>query len=292
MAARSTHLVLIVAQLCFASLAVVGRLAVGHIPPAGIPLVRCVAGALVFALIAWQRGALRFHRRDLGLALACAVLGVAANQTLFILGLARSTAVNASVLGSTIPVFTLIVAIAVGRERVTARRVIGIAIAFAAVAILVGVDRVSVDEGHLLGSGLILLNSACYGAYLVIARPLSQRMDPFALLAVLFGLGIPLVAPLGIHAFATSPALDANDYGLLVFIVIVPTIAAYALIQIALRRAEATLVAAYVYLQPVIAMLGAMALLGEQPTSRFFMCAPFVILGVYICTSVRKPQVD
>src|SRR5262249_50301567 len=99
------HLILWLAQVCFASLPVVGRLAMqGSIGPAGIVLARVAGGAIVFSAIAWRRGVLRVRRADLPAIMGCALLGVAANQELFVQGLARSTATNASVLGATIPV--------------------------------------------------------------------------------------------------------------------------------------------------------------------------------------------
>jgi hypothetical protein len=126
----------------------------GRIPPAGIVLARVTGGAIVFALIAWRRGVLRIPRGDLAAIVGCALIGVGANQELFVQGLSRSTATNASVLGATIPVFTALFAIVLGREPVRARRLAGIAIAFGGVAALVGVDRVSTDSSHVLGSAM------------------------------------------------------------------------------------------------------------------------------------------
>lgn len=282
------HLILLLGQVCFASLPVVGRLAMlGHIPPAGIVLVRMVGGAVVFSAIAWRRGVLRVARRDLAAVVGCAVLGVAANQELFIQGLARSTATNASVLGSTIPVFTALVAIVLGREPVRVRRLVGIAIAFSGAALLVGVDRLSTSSDHLVGSAMILVNSLCYGTFLVVVRPLSDRYDPIGLLAVMFLAGVPMVAPLGIAAFADAPPLGAGDVGYFAFLVAVPTVAAYGLIQTALRRAESSLVASYIYLQPLFATLGAMALLDEQPSLRTAGCGVVVLFGVWLAARSR-----
>ena len=126
----SVHLMLLVGQICFAALPVAGRLALADIPPGAIALVRTVGGALVFSAIAWHRGRLRIDRRDAPLLVLCAMLGNVINQEMFIHGLARTTATNAVVIGSTIPVFTALAAIVVGREPVRLRRLLGIAIAF------------------------------------------------------------------------------------------------------------------------------------------------------------------
>lgn len=271
------------AQVCFASLPVAGRLAMqGSIGPAGIVLARMLGGAVVFALIAWRRGVLRIDRRDVLPMIGCALIGVAANQELFVQGLSRSTATNASVLGSTIPVFTALVAIALGREPVHPRRLLGIAVAFGGVAALVGADNMSMDEDHLLGSAMVLVNSLCYGTYLVVVRPLAEKYDPLGLLAWLFIAALPMVAPLGIVELAHAPALHAADLEFFAFLIAVPTVAAYGLVQIALRRTESSLVAAYIYLQPLIATVGAMFLLDEQPTARTAMCGAIVLFGVWL----------
>jgi drug/metabolite transporter (DMT)-like permease len=127
----SVHLILLGGMICFASLPVVGRLALGHVPPGAIPLVRTAGGALVFTIIAWRRGTLRIARRDVPFIVLCALLGNVLNQELFIHGLARTTATNAVVLGWTIPLFTALVAIALGREPARAPRLVGMAVAFA-----------------------------------------------------------------------------------------------------------------------------------------------------------------
>jgi drug/metabolite transporter (DMT)-like permease len=284
----SVHLLLFGSVICFASLPVVGRLALGHISPGAIPLVRTVGGALVFSLIAWRRGTLRISRAEIPFMVLCALLGNVLNQELFIHGLARTTAINAVVIGSTIPVFTALVAIALGREPIRARRLLGTAIAFAGVAALVGAEDLSTSSDHLFGSALILLNALSYGIYLVIARPLAERHDPFALLAFMFLAGVPMVVPFGIDALGSdAQVLVGRDYAFLAFLVAVPTVAAYGLIQTALRRAESSLVAAYVFLQPVFTALGAAIVLGEELALRTLGGAAIVLLGVWLASRTR-----
>jgi drug/metabolite transporter (DMT)-like permease len=284
----STHLILIGAQLCFASLAVVGRMAVdARVPPAGIVLVRMLGGAIAFTLIARLRGTLKLERKDAAFFLLLAVLGVVLNQELFIHGLARTTATNAVVLGSTIPVFTALAAIALRYESVSARRLLGIAIAFTGCVILVGPDELSLSSSHLLGSVMILVNAACYGIYLAIAGKVAGRYDPLAILAILFLIGLPLVAPLGVQAWAQAAPLTRSGVAFLAFLILVPTVGAYSLIQIGLRRAESSLVASYIYLQPVFAAAGAAVLLDERPGGQTALAAVVVLGGVWISAGVK-----
>ena len=283
------HLILLAGQICFASLPIAGRLALANIPPGAIPLVRTVGGALVFSLIAWQRGTLKLERKDIPFLLLCALLGTVLNQELFIHGLAQSTATNASVLGSTAPVFAAIAAIALGHEPARAPRLVGMAVAFAGVAALVGAEELSMSSDHFVGSMMILLNAISYGSFLVIVRPLARKYDPIALLAFLFLAATPMVAPIGIHAFATQTVpVTAEDVAFFAYLIAVPTVCAYALIQIALQRAESSLVAAYIYLQPVFAAVGAALVLDEEITIRIVVGGAIVLFGVWLAARVPR----
>lgn len=284
----SVHLILLAGQICFASLPVVGRLALADLPPGAIPLVRTAGGALAFGAIAWARGTLRLAPRDVPFLILCAVLGNVINQELFIHGLARTTATNAVVIGSTSPVFTALAAIALGREPPRLRRLLGMAVALGGVAALAGAEELSASPAHLFGSAMILVNALSYGTYLAIVRPLAERYDPIALLAFMFLAGMPIVTPIGIHAFATHPhALAAGDYAFLAFLVAVPTVGAYSFVQIGLRRAESSLVAAYIYLQPVFATAGAVLLLDEPLGPRTVVCGAIVLGGVWLAARSR-----
>jgi drug/metabolite transporter (DMT)-like permease len=284
----SVHLILIAGQVCFAALPVAGRLALADIPAGAIPLVRTVGGALVFSAIAWRRGVLRVDRRDVPFLVLCALLGNVLNQELFIHGLARTSATHAVVLGSTIPVFTALTAIATGREPVRGRRLCGIAVAFGGVAALVGAEDMSLSSAHFTGSLMILTNALVYGVYLVIVRPLVDRYDPIALLAFMFLAGVPMVAPLGIHAVAVEAhAFTGSDYAFFAFLIAVPTVGAYSFVQLGLRRAESSLVAVYIYLQPVVAATGAVLLLSEPIGARLIVCGAIVLAGVGLAARSR-----
>ncbi len=286
----SVHLILVASALCFASLPVVGRLVIGdgQLPAGGIVMARMTGGAIVFALIAWRRGGLKLDRRDLPLIIVSALMGNVINQEMFVHALAHTTATNAVVIGSTIPVFTLIGALVLGREKLRLYRALGMACAFGGVMALVGADELSLSSDHFIGSVFVLINALSYGTFLVVVRPLSGKYDPFALLAIMFAIGLPIAIPIGVVELASAPPLTGDDYAFLGFLVAVPTVAAYGLTQIALKRAESSLVAAYIYLQPVFAAIGAMIVLGEEIGPRTIVCGVIVLVGVWL--AARSPD--
>ena len=102
---------------------------------------------------------------------------------------------------------------------------------------------------------------------------------------------MPIAAPIGIYEFSGAPALAAKDFAFLGFLIAVPTVGAYALIQIALKRAESSLVAAYIYLQPVFAAIGAVLLLDETIDGRLAACGVIVLAGVWLAARTGNPRV-
>jgi drug/metabolite transporter (DMT)-like permease len=105
----------------------------------------------------------------------------------------------------------------------------------------------------------------------------------------MFLAGLPMVAPFGVDALVDSaPMLVGRDYALLAFLIAVPTVTAYSLVQTALRRAESSLVAAYVYLQPVFGVLLASFFLAERIGARHVLAATLIFIGVFVST--RRPR--
>jgi drug/metabolite transporter (DMT)-like permease len=287
------HSLLIVVQICFASLAVAGRFALRSVPPDALVLTRVAGGALIFfALARWQGGSLAIARADVPRLLACAVLGVVCNQLLFVNGLRLSSATSASMLGGTIPVFTATFAVLFGVEKWRTARFIGIALSLSGALVLIAtrVKTGTAGDHPALGNAMIVVNSISYSLFLVAVRPLAAKYPPMTLVALLFATALPLVAPFGIPAWIElAPRLAAADVGFLAFIVAVPTVGAYSFNQIAMQRADASLVAIYVYLQPLFATTGAVLLLGERPTIFTALSAVLIFAGLWVSSRRSSP---
>jgi drug/metabolite transporter (DMT)-like permease len=283
-----THLALILVQLCFASLSIAGKLAFhgGHaVPPNALVMTRMVGGGLVFLVIARRLGPLRLSRGDWPLLAACGLLGVVLNQALFINGLRHTTAISANLISSTIPVFATLFAVLLGRERFRWMRALGILLAMSGVLVLFDVRNLATSGEQIVGDLMCLANCASYALFLVLVGPLSAKYPPMTLVALMFVVASVAFAPLGVPAWVDfAPRMGAHEALLLLFIVAFPTVGAYALTQVGLRRAEASLVATYIYLQPVFATVGAVIILHEPLRPVIGLAAALIFLGVWVST--------
>lgn len=281
------HFALVTVQFLFASLTIAAKFVLPGIPPSGIVYCRITGAALAFVIIkaATVREVVT-DRRDLLTLAGLALVGVVLNQLFFLEGVKRTTAISANILITTIPAFTLGIAIVLGRERASAAKVGGILCAAVGALYLIGLDRLRLDPATAFGNALIVCNTSLYAIYLVLSKRLLERYHPVTVVSYVFLFAALMIAPFGVAAlrnvpFATQP--PAVLIGL-AYIVVFPSILAYYLSVWALRRTASSLVAMYVYLQPLMTAVGAPLLLHERATARAGLAAIMIFAGLALAT--------
>ncbi|HJL14048.1 MAG TPA: DMT family transporter [Sandaracinaceae bacterium LLY-WYZ-13_1] len=284
------HGALVAVQLGFASHHVVSKVAVAEVPPGALAFVRASSAALIMlAIHLARRGLPRVPVRDLPKLAGAALLGIAGNQLLFFHGLSRTRATNASVLVTTIPVFTLVATLVLGREKATWRGIGGVAVALSGVLYLVGVEALTVGVETIAGDAMIVANAACYGTYLVVVTNLVKRHGSMTAVVWLFTFGALWVAPFGVpDLLTTAPRLAPAIWAAVAWVVLVATVFTYLVNAWALRYAPASVVAIYIYLQPVAATALAVTFLDEPVTARLLVAALLVFAGIFLVT--RRPR--
>jgi drug/metabolite transporter (DMT)-like permease len=288
-----TQLALVLVQVMFASLAVVGRVVL-PVVPAGVLVTFRICGAATALLLvqAVRRGPwIRDPRVLFRLALA-GLLGVTANQSLFLFGLQHTTAVNATILVTTVPVFTVLGSLLLRQERPSPRKLGGIALAAAGAIYLVNPGRLSLGPGMALGNLLILLGMMCYAAYFLIAKPILARYDPITVSAYVMLFAAMGALPIGVPALtgAELHGIGRNIWLMVGYIVLFPTIATYFLNLWALQRASSNTVATFIYLQPLFAALSAPVVLGESIGARTAVAGAVIFAGLGLVILAERAQ--
>lgn len=217
-----------------------------------------------------------------------ALLGVVTNQALFLAGLALTSAHVAAILITTIPVFTLAIAIAKGRERATAAKIGGILLAAAGALVVVWGEGIEGSTRSLLGALMIVGNSLSYSFYLVISKPMMLTHSARAVLARMFAIATLLMLPISAWSLAHEQwrAIPGGAWLSLLAVIVGPTVAAYLINLWTLRHADSSLVAAYVYVQPVAATILAAIFLGERIGVIAVIAG--VIIGIGVWLSSRR----
>jgi len=286
----ATHAALLVVQLAFASQAVEAKIAMAPraqggeaLSPWAVAMARMLGAALFFQLLTRaMRWLVATSGRDQWQLAGLSILGIALNQTLFLVGMRMRSPLSAALLSVTIPVLSAGMAVMVGQERASARLGVGIAIALGGVVWLTGVR--SVDRGALV----VLLNCLSYSAYIVYSRGIIRRLGALTVITWVFTWGAVLFAPLGAAALASGMVTwTPRAWGFMTYIVLVPTILAYLCNAWALGRSSATLVTIYIYLQPLITAVLAWVQLRQRLTVEMIQAGTLIVIGVSIVATRR-----
>ena len=281
-------------QLLFASLAIAGRLVLPHFPPGALVCFRILGATTVLFLVnAAVRGRWVRDRHDLWRLAVLGTLGIAANQTLFLYGLQHTTAINATILVTTVPVFTVLGSVLTGREPASGLMFAGVALAGFGTVYLIGPDRFTLAPEVALGNALIVLGMMCYAAYFVYSKSVVRKHGPITVSFYVMLFASVGVLPLGLNAMRTMQlsAISGTVWWWVGYIVIFPTILTYLLNIWALQRVSSNLVAGYIYLQPLFAAAVApLVLQGEEITTRAAVAglAIFAGLGLVIWSELRQ----
>ena len=138
--------------------------------------------------------------------IAVALLGILfffAFSVLFNLAYSYTTAARGALTLSTMPLMTMLVGAALGIERITARKTLGVLIAMAGVFLALMLGLSDAPAGAWRGELVMLAATFCMSLYNVWSRPFIARSDPLAFLTAGMGAAAVclLVWALAIHGF-------------------------------------------------------------------------------------------
>jgi drug/metabolite transporter (DMT)-like permease len=191
-----------------------------------------------------------------------------------------------AILASTNPLMVALVAMVVLRERQSTTRLVGLAVAFASVVVVMGARATIGDPtGGML---LILLANAC----MVAATVLFKRWAPAGSLALLNGvqLLVSSAALLAVSFAVESPMgrvhWDATFLLPLAYLIVFVSWGAVLIWFYLLRVGDAGRASAFLFLNPVIGLFLGALLLGEPLRGLDFLGAAGVALGIYLVQRV------
>jgi drug/metabolite transporter (DMT)-like permease len=227
-------------------------------------------------------------RRDwLGIA-ALGLIGHAAYQFLFIGGLARTSVSNSSLLLAATPVLIALMSAAAGQDRIGRLHWVGILLSMAGIYLVVG-HGAPEGRGSRSGDAMMVAAVCCWALYTLGAQRLMRRHSPVGVTGYSMACGTLIYVPLTYpHIAATNwTALSHGAWTALLYSAVFALCDAYTIWYMAVREIGSARTSVYSNLVPIVAMLTAVAFLGEVMTSARLAGAAAVLLGVAL-TRVGK----
>ncbi len=264
---------------------IAGKRALAELAAAELAIVRFVLAAIVHAVVL-VRLRVRFARKDLPALAVLGVLAVAVNQFFFLEGLSRSTPGHAALFYALTPVFVFLIGWARRMERATPLKMTGIALAFAGTLVVLGGRGALAAEGRdaLSGDLMLLLAVLAWSIYSVGGKAYTGRYGGLEVGSVTLVLGTVVYAPIGLLFLHPKDFVELSSWGWfgVGYLVLVTSTVAWLIYYWALGKEDATRVAIWSNLQPVLTALLAWILYGERLTAPFVAGGAMVLAGVVL----------
>ncbi len=270
---------------------IVGKVALREFPPLLLGALRIGLAGIFLAPAYWRktRGAGGiWPPADLMLLAFLAVCNVG-NQLLFLLGLHRTSVAHSALIIGVGPIFVLLIAAAMGLERITLRKTAGMILALGGVAALAyqaapHATGAAPTEATIAGDSITAAACVLFSLFAVYGKRAAQTYSTVAVNGFAYISGAVLLAPILVwQARGFSFAhVSAAGWSSLVYMALFPSVICYLIYYHALTHISASRVSAFIYLEPLIATLMGVAFLGERITGSLVAGGTVIFTGVYL----------
>jgi drug/metabolite transporter (DMT)-like permease len=276
------HLSLLSVVLVWAgSFSVIKALLDDGVPAGDIAILRYAIAAPGFAFILWRaRGLPGLTRGDAARVVSAGLLVVIGYHLSLNIGTRDTTAGIAALVVALAPGMTLVLAVALGLDRIRLGHVVALAVAFFGVAIVVVLGAGSDLSFESVKGPLIVLGAPlAFALYNVILKPLFGRHDLLALTAATSLAGIVGLLPL-VRGSTIETVVDASatEMVLLLYLGVLATFLGYILWSVGLRKLGPTRAVSYTYaISPLAVVIGAVVL--DEPVTPWLVLGGALVVG-------------
>jgi len=204
------------------------------------------------------------EKKDVPILFLHGFLGITIYHVFLAIGEIKVTAGSASLIISSAPIFTAILAVTFLKEKVNIWGWIGIIVSF------LGIGLVTLGEGKGIrfepAAFLILVSAISSSIYTVLQKPFLKKYRPvqYATYAIWAGTFFLLLLSDGL--FQTIQTAPVSSTLAIVYLGVFPAALAYVTWSYIVSRIPASIAATYLYLSPLLAIIIALIWLGELPS--------------------------
>ncbi len=290
------HLAMLAANLAWGFMSPVSKIvlsgAVGYLT---LTSFRVVGAAIAFWIASLFVKKEPVARRDLLLIFLASLLGIVFNQGTFIMGVSMTSPIDASIVTTTTPIITMIIAAIYLKEPVTWKKVLGIMVGAAGALLLILSGQQVLTGSHedgnrIFGDLLCLFAQFSFSVYFVLFKGLISRYSPITLMKWMFLYASVCCIPFSFHEISSISFASLPDsiYIDIVFIVLGGTFFSYLLMPIGQNILRPTVATMYNYVQPIVASIVAVWWGMDTFGLLKSLAVILVFSGVYIVTRSRS----
>ncbi len=187
---------------------------VAILPPVGFTFLRYgLAAIALVGILRWSEGEIRLPRPETLRILVLGGLGFGLYQILWTVGLVSIPAGDSALLIAATPVFTAVIAVAIGTDTLDPAKAVGVGLSFLGVVIVIGAGVGIELSGSPIGFALTLAAALCWATYTAFGARVLRRRSPLVLTTWATIGGTLVLAPIGIGQLVAPGAFGADPDG-------------------------------------------------------------------------------
>ncbi len=279
------------AAAIWGGLYVVSDVVLHTIPPFTLLVVRLLIGIIILLAIVSRMRRVRWPRgREAVALLGVGAIGFGISVGAQFVGTDKSNAVNGALVTSASPVFILVFAALLLRERITLQRVIAVVLATIGVLVILDLSKADLSSDTFTGNLILAFAALTWGLYSVLVRKVSARFD--TLVVTLFGFfgGLFVAVPAAALELPSRPigVIDSGTILGVLYLGVVSMAGAMWLWNRAFALVDASLASLFFFAQPLVGAFLGVLLLHQAMTPDLWIGGLLIAAGVLI--SLYQPR--
>ena len=242
------------------------KVAVAEIPPLTMALLRFVlASLLLWVILRKVEPETRLAKSDLPKMILGGIFGITIYFIFENTAVKYTTAVNASLIVSVVPVITIILDILFFHSKLTLMKLLGVILALAGSYLAVtGNGQVSLGSGHFLGNALMIGAMLSWAFFTLVNKSLQKKYSGLFLTTYETIFGTIGFIPLSLLEHNQWKWFSLTAFGNIIFLAVLCSFAGYLLYTYALKHLDVTLTTIYLNLIPVVGVISGYLILQER----------------------------
>ena len=281
---KQAILALILTNIIWGAASPIFKWSLTNIHPFTLAFLRFALATVIISLFALSH--LRVKRSDWLALIYLSLTGITVNISFFFLGLKLAPSINAPIIATSGPIFLLVACLFVLKEKLKLKVALGTALGFLGVALII--LRPLFENGFdtaVLGNLFFVIATLGAVVHTIFIKKLAPNYEPLTLTFWSFLIGSVTFLPFfvfEVKKFGFLPNLAIPGATGIVFGVLFSSALAYLLYHWAIKNLLAQEVGVFAYLDPAVALLIAIPLLGETPTPTYLLGAALVFFGIFV----------
>jgi Predicted permeases len=288
------HLALFAAGCMWGLMAPVGKAAMdAGITGLSLASMRMIGAAICFWIASFFAPKEKVSRRDLLLLFFAGMLCIVFNLGLFTIGLSLTSPVDSTIITTSTPILTMLLAALFLKEPITLVKVAGVILgAVGALMLILSNNEGSDVSGSILGDVICLIAQISFALYLTVFKGLISRYNVFTLMKWMFTYSAICITLYSFRDLSDTASLSfpVNVWLQVGYVVFFGTFVSYILVLVGQKALRPTIVSSYNYIQPVVATIVAVYLgMGTFGWLKAF-ASVLIFAGVYVVTQSKSRE--